>query len=280
MNKYLHTLIATCLIYTSTVHAGFQEFDDITTDNVVSYDNTFTGCIPYKADVTYVYYETNSYWSNHGTRHHVDSDFRLNQAAYSLAYNAGPAIFSVATAFDNVHDPRIGNRSGFEDIEFDISSFWRRCNGTEATLAFRSIIPAGHAKREIRFGRFGVGIEFTEIKNDCEEAIVYGSTVGYMHYFGFPADRLYYYFLVEKSLLPCVSLAGALKFDFSLRNGSSQGDLTLFYNDPNERVIRAELKMVTFAIEDMQFDIGAFWNIWGRNVGTGVGFMCHASARF
>lgn len=279
MKRYIYTLfLSIACLGAGCGDARYPELAEINLEDMEPYEKSLTPEHPYQLDVTFVNYQTNSYWNHHGTEHHLADKFRLYQAGYFLAYDMGCAIFSASTAFDNVHDPRLGNRSGFEDIECDATSVWYRGNNTESSLSIRAIVPSGSLKREIRFGTFGLGVEYTEARRYCDDAVVWASTLGYLHYFGFPADRLYYHITCEKSLLEFVTLAGTLKFDFGLKN--SHRHFTWVYQDPYMSVIRAELMVATFAFNCMQFDVGGFWNVWGRNVGTGVGLICHASATF
>jgi len=234
--------------------------------------------------IDYWYYRTDHFWNSSGKRLSCDNHFKKKKTSTYVEYGLTCTdTLSALASYTFVDESLNGSASGLGDFEIGWKhKLWEYSEHTISAQAV-GIIPASEYRPALRYGRAGAEVNllysnsfYIPRHGQC------GRThfrVGYRSYIGFPSDQIRADAKVCYSISPKVQLLAQTSLEYGLFNGRSRVSQSNFALNPNYRLFKAQLQCV-FHLWSIPLTLGYRWHVWGRNVGTGGGFLGSARLNF
>lgn len=226
--------------------------------------------------ISYSRYSTSHFWNHSGkflpTYNRFTRDSYIAYAEYAV--NTRNSCF-IHGGYSRVRESLNGNSCAFKDTEIGWKHLlYQDC--AALSLQVLAIIPSGKKKSSIRYGQAGGAVSllystyfsFFNFKSwvDCD--------VGYRFYTGFPSDQINASGTLGCYLLSWLQIIGSAQLDLGLSNGRAKANLNNITLHPKYRLLEIQIEMTARLLSHLSASIGAFKQVWGRNVGAGGGFFC------
>ncbi|MDH4322161.1 MAG: transporter [Desulfobulbaceae bacterium] len=219
------------------------------------------------------YSASTDYWDSDGVRRdagHRFESWNLSQQ-YEYGYSYYRTLYAAADLIQKKGEA--GSAAGLGDLRLGMRGRLNR-NENGRTWEAGVIIPSGYARdRQVRlgYGRFGVevGLAMRFLDRPRSHAET-GVTVRLWE--GPPAGQVRPYLKWTQQLTAKWEGWGELLGDFSLGNGKVESNTALGYDQlPEYDVLKAGLGVKYALPKDWSVGFGLYCDLWGRNVGSGVG---------
>lgn len=232
-------------------------------------------------------------YQNYSTRHIFDNKgvIRDNynlflQNKYRIEADLGLTdknTLSQQLGFTKVTEQLDGSTEGFTDYQFILkTAFIKQTNQILALETNFNLPLCGDYKPAVRFGNFGAGLMLFYGKRHFINSYPLMTSVGagFEYFNHIPEDFLKLYARSCFCLNDWLALRATFRLFYGLNNGKHVIDRSLVDFNPNVRLLRAEFEAIVQPINCLEISFGAFINVWGRNVGSGSGFIAAVGTYF
>lgn len=225
--------------------------------------------------LSYSNYRTDHFWNKHGKLHPTYNRFErksyLLYAEYAIRYTDS---LSFNGGYSTISESLNGNSRGLEDPEIGWKHLFYEGKTSALTSQLIAIIPIGDKKSSIRYGKAGfqLGILYSDLYCLLNRWGWYDLSIAYRYYQGFPSDRLLANIAIGYNIFSRLQILISSLYDDGFCNGKSKDNLNNVAFHPNYRLWKVQgefLIDVCYA----SLTLGAFKHLWGRNVGSGGGFV-------
>lgn len=228
-------------------------------------------------DVAYEKWDTDEFWNKSGKKRSAANDFEKKEAKALLEFGLTRCdTLSVRSSWARFDESINGRTFGFTDLEIG----WKRTLYQKDHHLISGqiviLIPfESDYEPPLRYGRNGA--EFNLLYSSgftfCDHFGYYDGCLGYRWYKGFPSDQIRANFALGYFVCPWLKLVAESKLEYGIFNGDDRPDASLIYLNPNYRLLRIDVLAELCPCSFSSAYVGYFRHVWGRNVGTGGGFV-------
>jgi hypothetical protein len=221
-------------------------------------------------------YSTRRYWDKQGRHLLAHNHFQKRELNLYLEYGLTNCDTLVGKLlYDRIHQSAYGNTDGFEDPE--VGWVRRLAKYEHSTLAgeILVIIPGGRFRSALRYGVWGVQFSLlwgTSFKF-WDKDMFFDSLVGYRLFRGFPSDQVRAHAILGVDLTKQWQLILQSHLEYGIYNGKPVMNESVISLDPNYRLLKCSVRLRYRYSKQYSLTVGYYRHVWGRNTGSGGGFI-------
>lgn len=220
-------------------------------------------------------HKTDHVFDNQGVVRNNCNHFR--QTKYILESDIGLSdrdTLSQKFGFVRVKEELDGTTEGFTDYQIVLKHAFIKKTNQILSLETLFNLPLKGYKPAVRYGNFGMGLMlfYGTRQSILSYPFLFSFGAGGVHY-SHVADFLKLYSRLTVCPTSLCSLRATFRLDYGLNNGKHIINRSLVDLNPNARVLRGDFEVLIRPMSCVELTFGYFNNFWGRNVGSGGGFM-------
>ncbi len=232
----------------------------------------------------YSYYGSEHIWNKKGEKKPAHDDFILNGVEAYFEYGLTDEDTLVATVgWGHIHETLNGGTKGYNDLILG----WKRHIGEVwchvLALELDAIIPLEKDYEPgLCYSRYGAELNALASKSFFlwDTYAWYDLRLGYLWYSGFPSDQILADASINFHPMPRVFIKVGGFLEYGLFNGHSRNDRSLFFYNPNYRLLTGEVEITVCLNRGISFVAGYDRFVWGENVGYGGRFYAGTQYQF
>lgn len=228
-----------------------------------------------EAMVSYSRYATDHFWNKRGKKLPAFNSFKENSYALYAEYplNRENSLF-LNGGYSTVSESMNGTSQAVQDVEIGWKHLFNSTETSALTGEITSIIPAGHKKASIRYGKWGLQLALL-YSAYLSEQVWLDSGIGYRAYEGYPSDQLRG-FITLGYCMQYLAFIITGETEWGGFNGRANGNRNNIVFNANYRLVQGKMECMLTIMEHFSASLGGFYRIWGQSCGTGGGYFCGA----